>query len=64
MAVGAIKHEPEYLWQQATQLAKKAMYEADKYIKTGAMGQSERQLIDGVLITPANADQFGVFGSK
>ncbi len=50
--------------QPASQLAKTAVDEADKYIKTGSTGQSERQLIDCVLVTPANADQFGVFGPK
>ncbi len=50
--------------QPASQLAKTAVDEAKKFITSGSTGQAERQLIDCVLVTPQNADQFGVFGPK
>ncbi len=50
--------------QPASQLAKTAVDEANKFITSGSTGQPERQLIDCVLVTPQNADQFGVFGPK
>ena len=50
--------------QPAAQLAKSAVDEANKYIKTGSTGQPERQLINCVLVTAQNADQFGLFGPK
>jgi erythritol transport system substrate-binding protein len=50
--------------QPAAQLAKMAVDEASQYIKTGSTGKPEKQLIDCVLVTAANADQFGLFGPK
>jgi erythritol transport system substrate-binding protein len=50
--------------QPAAQIAKTAVDQADKYIKTGSTGQPERQLINCVLVTAQNADQFGLFGPK
>jgi erythritol transport system substrate-binding protein len=50
--------------QPASQLAKMAVEEANQYIKTGSTGKPEKQLIDCVLVTAANADQFGLFGPK
>ena len=41
--------------QPASQIAQMAVDQADKYIKTGATGQPEKQSIDCVLITPDNA---------
>jgi erythritol transport system substrate-binding protein len=50
--------------QPASQIAKTAVDEADKYIKTGSTGQPERQLINCTLVTAQNANQFGLFGPK
>lgn len=50
--------------QPAAQIAKTAVDQADKYIKTGSTGQPERQLINCVLVTAQNANQFGLFGPK
>ena len=50
--------------QPAAQLAKTAVDEASKYLKTSSTGQPERQLINCVLVTAQNADQFGLFGPK
>jgi len=47
--------------QPAAQIAKTAVDEADKYIKTGKTGQPEKQSIDCTLITKANAAKVGVF---
>ncbi len=38
--------------------------QADKYLKTGSTGLSEKQLIDCVLITKANADKLETFAMK
>ncbi len=50
--------------QPAAQIAKTAVDQADKFIKTGSTGQPERQLINCELVNAKNADQFGVFGPK
>ena len=50
--------------QPAAQISKLAVDEADKFVTTGSTGQPEKQSIDCVLVTPANADTFGVFGPK
>ena len=50
--------------QPAAQIAKTAVDQADKYVKTKSTGESERQLINCVLVTAQNADQFGLFGPK
>ena len=50
--------------QPAAQISKLAVDEADKFVTSGATGQPEKQSIDCVLVTPANADTFGVFGPK
>jgi erythritol transport system substrate-binding protein len=47
--------------QPAAQIARTAVDEADKYIKTGKTGQPEKQSIDCTLITKANAAKVGVF---
>ncbi len=36
----------------------------NRFITTGSTGASEKQSIDCELVTPANADQFGVFARK
>jgi erythritol transport system substrate-binding protein len=47
--------------QPAAQIAEMAVEQADKFIKTGSTGQPEKQAIDCVLITKANAAKVGVF---
>ncbi|HVA87008.1 MAG TPA: D-ribose ABC transporter substrate-binding protein [Candidatus Saccharimonadales bacterium] len=48
--------------QPATQIARMAVDQADKYIHTGSTGLPEKQSVDCVLITPANDNQFSNFG--
>src|SRR3954465_10187412 len=50
--------------QPAAQIAEMAVEQADKFIKTGSTGQPEKQAIDCVLITDANAAKVGVFALK
>src|SRR3954466_1271746 len=50
--------------QPAAQIAEMAVEQADKLIKTGSTGQPEKQAIDCVLITDANAAKVGVFALK
>ena len=50
--------------EQCTLQAKMAVDQEDKYIKTGSTGLPEKQFTDCVLITPANADNFYLFGPK
>jgi erythritol transport system substrate-binding protein len=38
--------------------------QAHKYLTTGATGGPEKQSIDCELVTPANADLYGLFGKK
>lgn len=50
--------------QPAATIARMAVDQAVQYLKTGSTGQPEKQLIDCVLVTPANADQFENFAQK
>lgn len=50
--------------QPAATIARMAIDQANEYLKTGATGHPEKQLIDCVLVTPANADQFSDFAQK
>jgi erythritol transport system substrate-binding protein len=50
--------------QPAAEIAQMAVDQADKYLKTGSTGAPEKQLIDCVLVTQANADQFSNFAPK
>ena len=51
--------------QPAAGIAKMAVDQADAYLKAGnKASQPEKQSVDCVLVTPQNADQFGVFGPK
>jgi erythritol transport system substrate-binding protein len=47
--------------QQAALIARTAVEQADRYLKTGSTGQPEKQSVDCILVTPENADAFGVF---
>ena len=38
--------------------------QAHKFLTTGSIGVPEKQSIDCELVTPANADQYGVFDRK
>ncbi len=50
--------------QPAARIARLAVEQADKQIKGGASGASEKQSIDCELVTRENADQYGLFGRK
>jgi erythritol transport system substrate-binding protein len=50
--------------QPAAGIARTAVEQAHRLITSGATGQPEKQAVDCELVTPANADQFGVFGRK
>ena len=50
--------------QPAAKIAKLAVDQAHQFLTTGSTGMPEKQSIDCELVTPANADQFGVFGRK
>ena len=50
--------------QPAAAIARMAVDQAHKYLTTGSTGMQEKQSIDCELVTPANADQFGLFGKK
>lgn len=50
--------------QPAAEIAQMAVDQADKYLKIGSTGAPEKQLIDCVLVTPTNADQFSNFAPK
>jgi erythritol transport system substrate-binding protein len=47
--------------QPAAVIAVEAVNQADTYIKSGTMPAEEKQSLDCELITPENADQYGVF---
>jgi erythritol transport system substrate-binding protein len=47
--------------QPAADIARRAVEQADRYLKSGSTGQPEKQSVDCILVTPANADEFGVF---
>jgi erythritol transport system substrate-binding protein len=48
--------------QPVAELATQAAIQADAFIKTGTTGKPEKQSIDMVLLTPANACQYTAFG--
>jgi erythritol transport system substrate-binding protein len=51
--------------QPAAGISEMAVEQADAYIKAGGKtDQPEKQSVDCELVTPANADQYGVFGRK
>jgi len=50
--------------QPAATIARLAVDQAHKYLTTGSTGAPEKQSIDCELVTPANADQYGLFGRK
>lgn len=47
--------------QPAAQIAEMAVDQADAYIRTGTSDLPEKQAVDCELVTPENADQFGIF---
>jgi len=50
--------------QPARKLAEMAVEQAHQYLTTGSTGQPEKQSVDCILVTAANADQFEMFGPK
>ena len=50
--------------QPAALIARLAVDQAHQLITTGSTGQPEKQSIDCELVTPANADAFGIFARK
>jgi erythritol transport system substrate-binding protein len=50
--------------QPAAAIARLAVDQAHKYLTSGSTGAPEKQSIDCELVTPANADQYGLFGKK
>jgi erythritol transport system substrate-binding protein len=50
--------------QPAAHIARMAVDQAHKYLTAGSTGMPEKQSVDCELVTPANADQFGVFARK
>jgi erythritol transport system substrate-binding protein len=50
--------------QPAAAIARSAVDQAHQVITTGKTGQPEKQAVNCVLITAANADEFGVFARK
>jgi erythritol transport system substrate-binding protein len=50
--------------QPAATISRLAVDLAHKHLTTGTTGVPEKQSIDCELVTPANADQYGVFGKK
>ena len=58
---GAIKAT---VLQPAATISRMAVDQAHKYITTGSTGLPEKQAIDCEVVTPANADQYGLFGRK
>jgi erythritol transport system substrate-binding protein len=50
--------------QPAWRIAEMAVEQAHHYLQTGSTGQPEKQSIDCILITRANADQFEMFRKK
>ena len=47
--------------QPAAKIARSAVEQADLYLRTGSTGRPEKQSVDCLLVTPENADRFGVF---
>lgn len=50
--------------QPAVKIARMAVEQADRFLRTGSTGQPERQLIPCELVTRDNVDQFGVFARR
>ncbi|WP_321475815.1 D-ribose ABC transporter substrate-binding protein [uncultured Paludibaculum sp.] len=50
--------------QPAATIARMAVDNAHKYLTTGTTGAPEKQSIDCELVTPTNADQYGLFSRK
>jgi erythritol transport system substrate-binding protein len=50
--------------QPAAKIARLAADQAHKFLTAGSTGMPEKQSIDCELVTPANADQYGVFARK
>jgi len=50
--------------QPAAQIARTAVEQADLFLRTGSTGRPEKQSVDCLLVTPENADRFGVFELK
>jgi erythritol transport system substrate-binding protein len=50
--------------QPAAAIARMAVDQAHQLITKGSTGQPEKQAVDCELVTPANADQFGIFARK
>jgi erythritol transport system substrate-binding protein len=50
--------------QPAATIARMAVDQAHRYLTTRSTGLPEKQSIDCELVTPANAQEFGVFGRK
>jgi erythritol transport system substrate-binding protein len=44
--------------QPVAEMSIQAVIQADQYIRTGSTGKPEKQSIDMVLLTPANACQY------
>lgn len=59
--IGAIKAT---VLQPAATISRLAVEQAHKYLTTGSTGAPEKQSIDCELVTPANADRYGLFGKK
>ncbi|NLL48736.1 MAG: D-ribose ABC transporter substrate-binding protein [Firmicutes bacterium] len=47
--------------QPAADLARRAVQQADQYIRTGSIDQPEKQSVDCYLVTKENAHEFGIF---
>jgi erythritol transport system substrate-binding protein len=47
--------------QPAAQIARSAVEQADLFLRTGSTGRPEKQSVDCLLVTPGNADRFGIF---
>jgi len=47
--------------QPAAEIARSAVEQADRFLRTGATGRPEKQSVDCLLVTRENADRFGVF---
>ena len=50
--------------QPAATIARLAVEQMHRYLTTGSTGSPEKQSVDCELVTPANADRFGLFGRK
>jgi erythritol transport system substrate-binding protein len=47
--------------QPAAEIARSAVEQADRFLRTGATGRPEKQSVDCLLVTRENADRFGIF---